>query len=90
MEKEKYNVLEQFFASSSDASNLECSDQELLKSNFSKWFDEKMKDFEFASRFLIQHMAECYHPHHTAIVDGSRAEVLEGQKAFTTDDYILD
>ena len=28
-----------------------------------------MKDFEFASRFLIQHMAENYHPHHTAIVD---------------------
>lgn len=90
MSTTKINVLEQFFASSSDASNLECSDQELLESNFSEWFDEKMKDFEFASRFLIQHMAENYHPHNTAIVDSSRAELLEGQKSIVTKDYIVD
>ena len=86
----KLNVLEQFFASSSDASNLECSDQELLESNFSEWFNEKMKDFGFAARFLIQHMAENYHPHHTTIVNSSRAELLEGQTAFATEDYIVD
>ena len=49
-----------------------------------------MKDFGFASRFLIQHMAENYHPHHTAIVDSSRAELLEAQTAFATEDYIVD
>ena len=49
-----------------------------------------MKDFVFVSRFLIQHMAENYHPHHTAVVDGSRAELLEGQTAFATEDYIVD
>lgn len=61
-----------------------------MKYNIRNMFKRKKKDFGFASRFLIQHMAENYHPHHTTIVNSSRAELLEGQTAFATEDYIVD
>lgn len=45
--------------------------------------------FETASRPLMQFMGTL-HPHHTAIVQTDRAELLEGQKSYVTDDFIRD
>ena len=87
------NILNDFFNSKSDASKLEASEQEKLEKEFKQWFDEKMKDFEFASRFLMCHLGnpELYHPHFTAIVTNTRSEILQGYKATAyIEDYILD
>jgi len=78
----KINLISDFCNSSSDASNLEAIDQEIFEKNFQEWFDEKMKDFEFSSRFLMCHLgnSELYHPHFTAIVTNTLSVVSEGFK----------
>lgn len=84
------NILHDFFNSKSDSSSIEASEQERLESDFENWFDEKMKSFEFASNFLIKHMAENYYPHTTSIVDSSRAELLESKMANVNNNFIVD
>jgi len=87
------NLLSDFFNHSSDASNLEATDQEILEKNFQEWFEENMQDFEFASRFLMCHLGnpKKYCPHHTAIVTNTRAEVMQGQESTAyIEDYIAD
>lgn len=44
--------------------------------------------FEDAARPLIRWLAENAHPHHTAIVTGTRAELLEGQSVVATGAYM--
>jgi len=89
----KIELLHDFFNSSSDVSDLEASQQEKLEKDFQEWFEEKMKDFTFASRFLMCHLGnpEMYHPHHVAIVDNTLAQVLEGRESTgLIEDYIAD
>lgn len=46
--------------------------------------------FEEAARPLMKWMAESLHPHHTAIIDQSSAELLSGLQRVTTPEYIRD
>jgi len=48
----------------------------------------KRKEFEAASRPLMEWLSKNCHPHVTVIVDSSRSEMLEGVVNFPTDDYI--
>jgi hypothetical protein len=41
--------------------------------------EQERNSFEEAARPLIKWMAENVHPHHTAIVTATGAELLEGQ-----------
>lgn len=84
------NILHDFFNSRSDASTMEASEQEKLEKDFANWFDENMKSFEFASNFLIKHMAENCHPHMKAVVESDRAELLEGRETNVNNNFILD
>jgi len=90
----KINLLQDFFDSKSDANMfLEASQQEQLENDFQEWFDYKMKDFEFASRFLMCHLgnSELYHPHYTAIVTNATAEVLQAEETIGyINDYVPD
>ncbi len=50
----------------------------------------KPKNFEEASRPLMKYLGQNHHPHTSAYITNNRAELLEGQQAFVSDDYILD
>lgn len=52
--------------------------------------DVKPNDFESACRPLMKYLAKNHHPHVKVIVEGNCAELLEGEKCFNTDEYILD
>lgn len=41
--------------------------------------DEQRKEFEAAARPLMKWLCDNVHPHHTAIVTPTGAELLEGQ-----------
>jgi hypothetical protein len=41
-------------------------------------------------RPVIKFMAEETHPHCTMIINSTTAELLEGQKALNTEEYLLD
>jgi len=84
------NLLNEYFNSISDASNLEALEQEKLEKDFEEWLEEKSKDFDFVSRIMIKHMAENYHPHNYCLVDATHCEVLESQKALKTNAYLVD
>jgi len=45
-------------------------------------------DFEEAVRPLMRYLCENHHPHMRVIIDGSCAEMLEGQVTFNTEDYV--
>jgi hypothetical protein len=51
---------------------------------------EQKERFEKAARPLMKYLAQNYHPHVTVIVDGSRAEILEGSASIVTDEFIRD
>jgi uncharacterized protein YeeX (DUF496 family) len=46
-------------------------------------------DFELTVRPVIKFM-NTIHPHHTLIITADSAELLEGQKVFTTKEYLKD
>ncbi|WP_232811200.1 hypothetical protein [Serratia proteamaculans] len=46
--------------------------------------------FEEAAKPLIKWLAENVHPHHTAIVDQSSAELLMGQQRVATQEFVKD
>ena len=50
----------------------------------------KANDFESACRPLMKYLCENHHPHVKVIVEGNCAVLLEGEKCFNTDEYILD
>lgn len=53
--------------------------------------DQPVDEFEAAARPLMKYLAENHHPHHTAIVDSTRAELFEGVKTTAQImDYIKD
>lgn len=43
-----------------------------------------------ACKPLMKYLCENYHPHVTVIIDGTRAELVEGLKTAKCDDYIRD
>jgi hypothetical protein len=47
-------------------------------------------DFESACKPLMKYLCENHHPHIKVIVEGNCAVLLEGQKSFNTNEYILD
>ncbi len=47
-------------------------------------------DFESACRPLMKYLCENHHPHMKVIVEGNCAVLLEGEKCFNTNEYILD
>ncbi|MBU9829844.1 hypothetical protein J1779_07855 [Rahnella sp. FC061912-K] len=52
--------------------------------------DKKLKEFEEAAKPLIKWLAENEHPHHTAIVSSTHAELLESKMGFPTEEFIKD
>lgn len=75
---EKINLLNEFFNSRSDSSKLEATEQELLEKEFEEWFNEKMKDFEFAVEPAIRYLLKNRHPHCSIIIHYDSAELVEG------------
>lgn len=51
---------------------------------------EKEKKFEELTRPLIKWINEEFNPHAKIIIDVDSAEVVCGEMAFKTDDYIMD
>lgn len=51
---------------------------------------ESDNTFNEAAKPLIKWLAENVHPHHTAIVTSTRAELLEGQSVVNTEEYLKD
>lgn len=45
------------------------------------YLDQPVEEFEAAARPLMKYLAENHHPHHTAIVNSSHAELLEGVRS---------
>lgn len=43
-----------------------------------------------AAKPMMKYLCENYHPHVTVIMDGTRAELVEGLKTVGCDDYIRD
>lgn len=52
--------------------------------------EEKRKQFEDIVKPIIKWMAENLHPHTTIIIDSNSAELLEGQCAITTNEFLID
>lgn len=52
--------------------------------------EDKKLTFEEAARPLIKWLAENVHPHHSVIVTSTHAELLEGQQALQTEEYLKD
>ena len=46
--------------------------------------------FEESARPLMKYLGENHHPHTSAYITNNRAELLEGQEVFGTEDYIVD
>ena len=51
---------------------------------------EQKDEFEEVAKPLMKFLAENFHPHVTAIVEGGRAEILESSAAIVTDEFIPD
>ena len=52
--------------------------------------EKQAAEFERISRFMIEWLNGNCHPHVEVIIGPNRAELLEGVRSFTTDDYIKD
>ena len=52
--------------------------------------EEQQEKFEQVVRPLMKYLAENHHPHTSIYVTSRTAELLEGQKCLTTDEYIVD
>lgn len=48
------------------------------------------KDFETVVRPVIEYLAKNHHPHMKIVIDATSAELLEGQKIVSTDEYLVD
>lgn len=72
------NLLHEFFNSKSNALNLEATQQENIEKNFEEWYNEKMKEFEFAVEPAIRYLLKNRHPHCSIIIHYDSAELVEG------------
>lgn len=48
------------------------------------------EEFEKVCKPVIEYLCKYYHPHCTVIIDCGHAELLEGQMAFHTEEFIKD
>lgn len=71
------NLLHEFFNSKSDVSNLEASKQEQLEKDFQQWYNEKIKDFDFAVEPAIRYLLKNRHAHCSIIIRYDIAELVE-------------
>ncbi len=55
-----------------------------------KLTDEKRKEFEELSKPLMKFLCENCHPHVTVVIEPTSAELLEGQMAVNTDEFVVD
>jgi hypothetical protein len=60
------------------------------QTNNQKEIEEQLKEFENIVRPVIKWMAQNQHPHTAVIIDGVRAELVEGVMQFQTHEYIPD
>ena len=51
---------------------------------------EQIKKFKEAAKPLMNYLSENHHPHVTAIVEGDKAQFLEGSATIITDEFIRD
>ena len=51
---------------------------------------EQTEEFEKVARPLIKFLCEEFHPHVTAIVEGTSAEILESSARVVVADYVKD
>ncbi|CAI1020597.1 hypothetical protein [Serratia ficaria] len=49
---------------------------------------EKQESFEAVAKPLIKWLAENVHPHHAVIVTSTHAELLEGEIAVETEEFL--
>lgn len=52
--------------------------------------DEQRKEFEAVVKPVMKFLNEHFHPHVMVTIDPSRAELLEGQCATVTDEFVKD
>lgn len=52
--------------------------------------EDKQKSFEEVARPLIKWLCENANPHSTIIIDSTHAELLSGDQAVQTDEYLVD
>lgn len=52
--------------------------------------DKSHDGFDEAAQPLIKWLAENVHPHHTAVVTSTSAELLELERSFSTTEYLRD
>lgn len=52
--------------------------------------EEQQEKFEQAVRPLMKYLAENHHPHTLIYVTSRTAELFEGQKVLSTNEYIVD
>jgi len=55
-----------------------------------KELEKKMNEFKEAAKPLMKYLADNFHPHTSVIVDSTRAQLLEGVRAFKTEEFIKD
>jgi hypothetical protein len=55
-----------------------------------KLTEQQCKEFESITRPVIKWLNDNCHPHVTAVIDPTRAELLEGVCAYPTNDYLRD
>ena len=88
---ENNNLLQEYFNSQIDIDEmLTPAVREKLENDFEVWFEKKISDFEFVSRFLIKYMAENWHPHAICLVDSLRSEVYSSEKVYGTEEFLVD
>lgn len=61
-----------------------------IKDKIDNLSELKSNDFESACRPLMKYLCENHNPHMKVIVEGNCAVLLEGEKCFNTNEYILD
>ena len=52
--------------------------------------EDQQEKFEEAVRPLMKYLAENHHPHTSVYVTSRTAELLEGQKCLSTNEYLID
>jgi hypothetical protein len=52
--------------------------------------EDQQEKFEEAVRPLMKYLAENHHPHTSVYATSRTAELLEGQKCLSTNEYLID
>lgn len=52
--------------------------------------EQEMKEFQEITKPVIKYLNDNFHPHVTVIITTNRAELVEGLKGFTTNEFVKD